>query len=113
MGTVPVIRVKGMSRLQYDFKWDTASRHYAYEPNNQKEADDIFRTQGRLYRRMFFSVLMDEKKPEKEKKKPVKRKKVEKKVSTIEGMVRQSADIPLEKVEKKPQLQAVVAKDDE
>ena len=63
MGTTPVIRVKGMSRLQYIFEWDTESRHYAYEPKDQREADDIFRTQGRLYKRMFFSVLMDEPKP--------------------------------------------------
>ena len=62
MGTTPVIRVKGMSRLQYDFRWDKESRHYAYEPKTQREADDIFRTQGRLYKRMFFSALMDEKK---------------------------------------------------
>ncbi len=27
---------------------------------NQKEVDDIFRTQGRLYKRMFFSVLLEE-----------------------------------------------------
>jgi len=62
MGTTPVIRVKGMSRLQYIFQWDKDCRHYAYEPKDQREADDIFRTQGRLYKRMFFSVLMDEKK---------------------------------------------------
>jgi len=79
MGTVPVMRVKGMSRLQYTFEWDAESRHYAYEPKSQREADDIFRTQGRLYKRMFFSVLMDEKKePKKEPKKERKSKKVEK-----------------------------------
>lgn len=76
MGTTPVIRVKGMSRLQYIFEWDKESRHYAYEPKTQREADDIFRTQGRLYKRMFFSVLMDEKKePKKEPKKVLKSKK--------------------------------------
>lgn len=76
MGTTPVIRVKGMSRLQYIFEWDKESRHYAYEPKTQREADDIFRTQGRLYKRMFFSVLMDEKKePKKELKKVPKSKK--------------------------------------
>ena len=76
MGTTPVIRVKGMSRLQYIFEWDKESRHYAYEPKTQREADDIFRTQGRLYKRMFFSVLMDEKKePKKEPKKVTKSKK--------------------------------------
>ena len=64
MGTMPNIRVKGMSGLRYDFLWDKESRHYAYEPNNQKECDDIFRTQGKIYRTMFFSVRMDEKKVE-------------------------------------------------
>ena len=68
MGTTPVIRVKGMSRLQYVFQWDKDCRHYAYEPKDQRETDDIFRTQGRLYKRMFFSVLMDEPKPKVEKK---------------------------------------------
>ena len=94
MGTTPVIRVKGMSRLQYVFKWDKECRHYAYEPKDQREADDIFRTQGRLYKRMFFSVLMDEKKePEPDhhfvKEKPA----------------------PKKKKKKEPELQAVVEKD--
>ena len=62
MGTVPLIRVKGMSRLSYEFTWDEKSRHYAYEPKTQREADDILKTQGRLYRRMFFSVLLDDEK---------------------------------------------------
>ena len=58
MGTNPVIRVKGMSRLQYIFEWDKDIRHYAYEPKNQREIDDIFRTQNRLYRTLFFSAWM-------------------------------------------------------
>ena len=84
MGTTPVIRVKGMSRLQYVFQWDKDCRHYAYEPKDQRETDDIFRTQGRLYKRMFFSVLMDEPKeepkkaPKKTPNKVTKKKKVEK-----------------------------------
>ena len=70
--------------MRYDFLWDKDSRHYAYEPKNQKECDDIFRTQGKIYRTMFFSVTMDKKKEEpvevdhhfekeKPKKKPVRR----------------------------------------
>ncbi len=58
-GTNPAIRVKGMSHLRYNFIWDSEIRHYAYEPKNQKEVDDIFRTQGKLYRTMFFSVWLD------------------------------------------------------
>lgn len=64
MGTTPCIRLKGLSGIRYDFLWDKECRHYAYEPKNQKECDDIFRTQGKIYRTMFFSVQMPEKKEE-------------------------------------------------
>jgi hypothetical protein len=87
MGTTPNIRVKGVSRLAYNFLWDPKIRHYAYEPKSQKEADDLFRAQGKIYRHMFFSAWLDEEKVEE--------------TSTIEGMVRQTEDIPL-KEEKKP-----------
>jgi hypothetical protein len=53
-----------MSQLRYNFLWDPEIRHFAYEPKNQKEVDDIFRTQGRIYKTMYFSVYMDEPKPE-------------------------------------------------
>ena len=58
MGTTPVIRLKGMSRLIYPFEWDPEIKHYAYEPKNQRECDDIFRTQNTLYRTMRFSVWL-------------------------------------------------------
>ena len=75
MGTTPVIRLKGMSRLIYSFMWDKEIRHYAYEPKNQKECDDIFRTQNTLYKTMRFSVWLDEEKEEPEiKPEPVKKK---------------------------------------
>lgn len=64
MGTTPAIRVKGMSQVRYQFLWDKEIRHYAYEPKNQKEVDDIFRTQGKLYKSMFFSVWLPEPEPE-------------------------------------------------
>jgi hypothetical protein len=60
MGTTPAIRVKGMSQVRYNFLWDKEIRHYAYEPKDQKEVNDIFRTQGKLYKTMFFSVWLDE-----------------------------------------------------
>ena len=61
--------------MQYLFDWDKDSRHYAYEPKSQREADDIFRAQGKLYRRMYFSVLMDApEEPKKEEPKPKKSK---------------------------------------
>jgi hypothetical protein len=66
MGATPNIRLKGMSQMRYNFLWDPEIRHFAYEPKNQKEVDDIFRTQGRIYRTMYFSVYMDEPRPEPE-----------------------------------------------
>lgn len=74
MGTNPSIRVKGMSQKRYQFLWDPEIRHYAYTPENQKEVDDIFRTQGRLYKTMYFSVWMEEAKPEKTVKKKTSKK---------------------------------------
>jgi len=64
MGATPNIRLKGMSQMRYNFLWDPEIRHFAYEPKDQKEADDIFRTQGRIYRTMYFSVWLDEPKAE-------------------------------------------------
>ncbi len=64
MGATPNIRLKGMSQMRYNFLWDPEIRHFAYEPKNQKEVDDIFRTQGKIYRTMYFSVYMDETKAE-------------------------------------------------
>ena len=61
MGYTPNIRVKGMSQLRYNFIWDKEIRHFAYEPKDQKEVDDIFRTQGKLYKTMYFSVFLEPK----------------------------------------------------
>ena len=73
MGTTTNIRLRGLSGIRYDFLWDKSSRHYAYEPKNQKECDDIFRTQGKIYKTMFFSIQMDEKEEEPVKKAPAKK----------------------------------------
>ena len=54
--------------MRYNFIWDRSIGHFAYEPKNQKEIDDIFTTQGRIYRHMNFSVILDEVKQESEKK---------------------------------------------
>lgn len=59
MGATPNIRVKGMSQVRYNFIWDKEIRHFAFEPENQKQIDDIFRTQGKLYKTMFFSVYLE------------------------------------------------------
>lgn len=59
MGTNPSIRVKGLSQKRYLFLWDREIRHYAYTPVDQKEVDDIFKTQGKLYKTMHFSVWLD------------------------------------------------------
>ena len=71
MGATPNIRVKGMSQVRYNFVWDKEIRHFAYEPENQKQVDDIFRTQGKLYKTMFFSVYLEpEPEPETEEEEP-------------------------------------------
>lgn len=59
MGATPNIRVKGMSQVRYNFVWDKEIRHFAFEPENQKQIDDIFRTQGKIYKTMFFSVYLE------------------------------------------------------
>lgn len=59
MGATPNIRIKGMSQVRYNFVWDKEIRHFAFEPENQKQIDDIFRTQGKLYKTMFFSVYLE------------------------------------------------------
>ena len=56
MGTLPGINLKGLSRLIYKFEWDKGIQAYAHEPKDQRAADDIFNTQGRLYKTMRFSV---------------------------------------------------------
>lgn len=77
MGTMNVINLKGMSRLLYKFEWDKAIQAYAYEPKTQREADDIFNTQGKLYKTMRFSIHIGDKEPCpkcEEAEKPVKKK---------------------------------------
>ena len=63
MGTTPVINLKGMSRMLYKFEWDKDIQSYAYEPKNQREADDIFNTQNKLYKTLRFSVWIGEAEP--------------------------------------------------
>ncbi len=60
MGTMNVINLKGMSRMLYKFEWDKDIQSYAYEPKTQREADDIFLTQNKLYKTMRFSVYLGE-----------------------------------------------------
>ena len=68
MGTMNMIKLKGMSRMLYKFEWDKGIQAYAYEPKDQREADDIFSTQNRLYKTMRFSVWLGE--PEEKKEEP-------------------------------------------
>lgn len=60
LGTVPVIRLKGMTRIPYVFEWEPELKAYTYEPKDQREVDDIFASAGRLYKTMRFSVDMGE-----------------------------------------------------
>ena len=59
-----------MSSVRYNFVWDKQVSSFAYEPKNQEEIDDIFSTQGRIYRHMNFSIVLDEVESEKEEQKP-------------------------------------------
>ena len=81
MGGMDVINLKGMSRMLYKFVLDPEIQSYAYAPKNQREADDIFNTQGRLYKTMRFSIWIGDQDKEEEPcpkceeaKKPVKKK---------------------------------------
>ena len=74
----PVMRVRGLSKKSYPFEWDADDGFYAYRPADQKEVHDIFYTQGKIYRHLRFSVLLDpEPKPEPPKKRGRPRKVVE------------------------------------
>lgn len=103
LGSTPSIRVKGLSQVRYNFIWDAKIRHFAYEPKNQKEVDDIFRTMGKIYNNMYFSVYLDAE-PDHH---------FVKESSTIEGAIRQSTDNPIKKKktskkkESTPDLQGV------
>ena len=87
MGTTPVINLKGMSTMLYKFIWDKDIRHYAYEPKDQKAVDDIFRTQGKRYKHLYFSVWLDEPKEEPEPKKKPGRPKKSKPAKLVEEAV--------------------------
>ena len=79
------IVVKGMSSIRYNFIWDAEVGHFAYETKEQHEIDDIFKTQGRIYRYMNFSIVLDKPQAEVEKPKLKSRKKkqpVEKELET-------------------------------
>lgn len=75
-----------MSQKRYNFLWDPEIRHFAYEPENQKEVDDIFRTMGKIYKTMYFSVYLEEADHH-----------FVKESSTIEGAIRQSTKNPIKK----------------
>lgn len=103
LGSTPSIRVKGLSQVRYNFIWDSKIRHFAYEPKSQKEVDDIFRTMGKIYNNMYFSVYLDEE-PDNH---------FVKQSSTIEGVIRQNTKNPVKnkksskKKESTPDLQGV------
>ena len=58
-------KINGYSGTVYIFKWHEGARAYVYEPANQQEVDDIYRTQGRTTV-VYFSPV-DLKAPEKPK----------------------------------------------
>ena len=76
-----------MSQKRYNFLWDSIIRYFAYEPKDQKEVDDIFRTMGKIYKTMYFSVYLEEETDHH----------FVKESSTIEGAIRQSTKNPIKK----------------
>ena len=58
-----------MSQKRYLFLWDPKSRNYCYEPENQKEVDDIFRTQVSCTKLYFSHASEEPTKPEERAKK--------------------------------------------
>ena len=50
---------RGLSKTVYKFEWDDEVQHYAYRPEGQKEIDDIFATQGKIYKTIRLTVLLD------------------------------------------------------
>tara|TARA_Y100000593_G_C4055666_1_gene211888 strand:+ start:91 stop:381 length:291 start_codon:yes stop_codon:yes gene_type:complete len=75
----PKMNYRGLSKAVYKFDWDGDVQHYAYRPKNQKEVDDIFATQGKIYKTIRLTVLLDpepEPEPKPVKKKPGRPKKV-------------------------------------
>lgn len=49
-------KVNGASGLLYLFAWDRIERAYVYDPKNQNEVDDIYRTMGRTTGYVFCPV---------------------------------------------------------
>ena len=54
--------MKGLSRKEYLFKYDSELSKFIYETESQEEVDDIFTASFRLYRHFDFMPIMDEKK---------------------------------------------------
>lgn len=50
------LKVNGYSGLLYTFKWDSKQRAYVYQPKDQGQVDDIFRTMGRTTSAIFAPV---------------------------------------------------------
>lgn len=55
----PRMNYRGLSKTVYRFEWDDEVQHYAYRPKDQKEVDDIFATQGKIYKTIRLTVLLD------------------------------------------------------
>jgi len=50
------LKANGYSGLRYLFKWEAKLRAYTYQPKNQNEVDDLFRTMGRTSSYIFVPV---------------------------------------------------------
>ena len=59
-----IFKMRGLSRKEYPFKYDTEAKRYVYEAESQKEVEDIFYASVKLYRHINVMPLMEEEKPE-------------------------------------------------
>ena len=60
-------KMKGLSRKQYSFEYNSDLQAFVYDANTQEEVNDIFEASFKLYRHFKFVPLFDEVKEEKPK----------------------------------------------
>lgn len=81
IGQNKIFKMKGLSRMEYKFEYNTEEKRYIYEAKSQKEVEDIFLASVKLYRHFDFMPIMEEVKPAK--KTSPKKKKEEPKLQAV------------------------------
>lgn len=60
LGMNKTFRMKGLSRKEYPFEYDSELKAYVYDAKTQEEIDDIFHASIKLYRHFDFIPLLEE-----------------------------------------------------